>query len=222
VDDRPPRVFLLSPASCHGQRAQLLFREGARFDLARRVRSDGGAPLGEVFSFLSGLYFRGKLAYARHFAAPPPRLGPAGGVYVIAPGAGLRGPDGAVTLADLRAFAGVDVASHNPEYRGPLLADARSIARRLSGVCEVVLLGSVASTRYLEVLAEAFGPSLRFPAEFVGRGDMSRGGLLLRCVREDRELTYVAVGAVDRHGPRPPRLAPMPRGVAGRPPVAGA
>ena len=32
---------------------------------------DGGAPIGEVFSFLSSLYFRGKLTYAQRFAAPP-------------------------------------------------------------------------------------------------------------------------------------------------------
>ena len=43
----------------------------ATFDLAVRLRGPGGAALGEVFSFMSGLYFRGKLAYARTFPAPP-------------------------------------------------------------------------------------------------------------------------------------------------------
>jgi len=33
---------------------------------------------------------------------------------------------------------------------------------------------------YVGALAAAFGDRLRFPVEFVGRGDMSRGGLLLR------------------------------------------
>jgi DNA polymerase (family 10) len=65
------RVFLLSPAYCGGVRAGLVFDDRARFDLARQVRAAPGAPLGEVFSFLSGLYFRGKLAYAEAFARPP-------------------------------------------------------------------------------------------------------------------------------------------------------
>lgn len=224
MDDRPGRIFVLSPASCHGRRAEMLLREGAAFDLARRVRREPGAPLGEVFSFLSGLYFRGKLAYARRFAVLPGALQACAGVYVVAPGAGLRVPEAPVTVRDLQTFAAVAVAADNPGYRRPLLVDARAIARRLSQDCEVVLLGSIASTRYVEVLAEAFGGRLRFPAEFVGRGDMSRGGLMLRCVRDDRELAYVAVGSIARRGPRPPRLprltgrargAPFPIGDCG-------
>jgi hypothetical protein len=198
-----PRIFLLSPASTSGARADLLFRDGARFDLARRVRTPAGAPLGEVFSFLSGLYFRGKLAYAERFAAPPAAVD---GVLVITPGAGLLPPAVPVTLAHLQEFARVVISPENPRYRRPLVTDAEAIAARVPATCPVILLGSVASVRYVEVLAAALGPRLRFPAEFVGRGDMSRGGLLLRCVAEGRELTYVAAGEVARHGPRPPRL----------------
>src|SRR5437660_153861 len=73
------RVFLLSPANAAGKRAQLLLRDGAMFGLARRLKN-GGLPLGEAFSFISGLYFRGKLAYASAFAAPPDS---APGVLVI-------------------------------------------------------------------------------------------------------------------------------------------
>ena len=71
------QIFLLSPASCGGKRAALLFNDRAEFDIARRVREGTGAPLGEVFSFLSGLYFRGKITYARAFqnAPPPARAG---------------------------------------------------------------------------------------------------------------------------------------------------
>ncbi len=104
----PARVFLLSPAHCGGERAGLLFRKEADFDLARRVRRPPGVPLGEVFSFLSGLYFRGKLAYAEAFASPPPGLA---GVYVITPNEGLRRANEHVDLARLRAFARVDMAS---------------------------------------------------------------------------------------------------------------
>ena len=61
------RVFLLSPASTAGKRCQQLLSKRAEFELAVRLRLEG-ASLGEVFSFLSALYFRGKLTYARAFA----------------------------------------------------------------------------------------------------------------------------------------------------------
>jgi hypothetical protein len=190
-----PRLFLLSPAHCGGERAGLLCSPRARFDLARRVREEG-APLGEVFAFLSGLYFRGKLAYARHFGVP----------LVITPDAGLRPPDAPVTLATLRASARVDIHAANPRYRRPLLASARAVAEALPPDSPVTLLGSIASDKYVGALLEVFGPRLTFPAEFVGRGDMSRGGLLLRAVRAGVELDYVPVAGAVRHGPRPPRL----------------
>jgi hypothetical protein len=74
---------------------------------------------------------------------------------------------------------------------------------------EIVLLGSIASGKYVDVLTSVFGPRLLFPSAFVGRGDMSRGGLLLRCVRDGAELDYVPVIGAVRHGPRPPRLSPV-------------
>jgi hypothetical protein len=200
---QPSRVFLLSPAHCGGERARLLFRDGADFDLARRVRRPPGAPLGEVFSFLSGLYFRGKLAYAEAFATPPPARP---GVYVITPSEGLRPHDEPTDLARLRRFARVDIDTDDARYHRPLRRDARALAEVLDAAGEVVLLGSVATAKYLDPLADAFGDRLRFPAEFVGRGDMSRGGLLLRCVRTGRELRYVPVAGAARRGPRPARL----------------
>jgi hypothetical protein len=207
------RVFLLSPANCGGERAQLLLSPRAAFPLAQRVRSPAGAPLGEVFAFLSGLYFRGKLAYARAFACPPaggdPRLG--AGVLVITPDAGLRAAAEPVTLAALRRAARVDIRADNPRYRRPLARTARALGEAAGPACEVVLLGSVASGKYVDVLLDVFGERLRFPADFVGRGDMSRGGLMLRCVTEGRELAYLPVAGTPRHGPRPPRLAPPAR-----------
>jgi len=65
------RVFLLSPANCGGVRAKMVVSPSAQFALAQQLRAAGGAQLGDVFSFVSGLYFRGKLAYARRFAAAP-------------------------------------------------------------------------------------------------------------------------------------------------------
>ena len=197
------RVFLLSPAHCGGLRARLLMSERASFDLAQRVRDSAGAPLSEVFSFLSGLYFRGKLTYARAFAQPPDT-----GVLVITPTDGLRPADEPVDLARLRRFATVDIDGDDPRYREPLDRDARALAGRIGAHGEVVLLGSIATGKYIEPLLAALGKRLKFPADFVGRGDMSRGGLLLRCARVGIELTYVGVGEVVRRGPRPPRLPP--------------
>ena len=201
----PDRIFLLSPATCSGPRAELLTSRRGRSPLAVRLRTEG-APLGEVFTFLSGLYFRGKLAYARAFARPPATI-PGEGVLVITPHAGLSPADAPVTAEDLRAAARVDIHVDNRRYRRPLDATARTVAERAGPACEVVLLGSVASPKYVDVLGAMFGDRLRFPIAFVGRGDMSRGGLMLRCVREHHELEYVPVtSAASRHGPRPPRL----------------
>lgn len=203
------RLFLVSPASCGGKRAGLLFSERARSDLALRLRADAGVPLGQVFSFLSSLYFRGKLAYARAFAAPPPGVP---GVLVITSCAGLKAPDERVGIEDLRRFGEVPIDARDERYREPLLRDVGTLETSLaqSPDCEVVLLGSVASGKYVELLSHALGPRLRFPSEFVGRGDMSRGGLMLRCVEGRSELLYVPVGGAVRHGPRPPRLTRRP------------
>jgi hypothetical protein len=201
------RIFLLSPAHCGGLRAQMVLSERASFDLAQRVRV-AGAPLGEVFSFLSGLYFRGKLTYARAFANAADGRD---GVFVITPTDGLRPADEPVDLARLRRFATVDIAGDEPRYREPLDRDARRLARRIGPGGEVVLLGSIATGKYVEPLLAVLGERLRFPADFVGRGDMSRGGLLLRCARAGTELTYVGVRDAVRRGPRPPRLSPPVR-----------
>ena len=74
-----------------------------------------------------------------------------------------------------------------------------------------MLLGSVASAKYADLLAPVLGARLLFPSDFVGRGDMSRGGLMLRCVAEGRELPYVRLVGAQRHGPRPARLSPRAR-----------
>ena len=195
------RFFVLSPASCSGERARLLIRTRADFPLARRLRQPEGAPIGEVFSFLSGLYFRGKLAYARTFSGPE-------GVFVITPGRGLVSPESSVTARDILAFAAVPIDAAERRYRRPFERDVRRLAESLSPEDEVVLLGSIATPKYIDVLEPVLGERLRFPVEFAGRGDMSRGGLLLRSARERRELAYVGVAAGRRHGPRPPRLEP--------------
>ena len=197
-----PVIFLLSPAFCGGKRAQLLTSVKAAFPLARRLAEPGGTAIGEVFSFVSGLYFRGKLAYAREFARPAEGL-PAS--LIITPTRGLVECDTPVRREDLVEFATIDIASHDARFRTPFERDAAVLASRTPG--KVVLLGSVATGKYIDVLVELFGERLLFPADFVGRGDMSRGGLLLRRVREGNELDYIPVAGAVRHGRRPPRLS---------------
>ncbi len=163
-----------------------------------RVRSSAGAPIGEVFSFLSGLYFRGKMAYASAFGA--------GASWVITTNRGLVTPETAVTRSDLLSFAKVDLGDGNARFRRAMLRDASALRESLGGDGRVVLLGSIATGKYTDVLVEVFGERLVFPTDFVGRGDMSRGGLMLRCADEGRELAYAPVVGAVRHGKRPPKL----------------
>jgi hypothetical protein len=198
----PQRIFLLSPANAGGVRAKMIMSENAGFILARRLRNDG-LPLGELFSFISGLYFRGKLAYARAFASPPVGMP---GILVITAGRGLVSPDALMTHDEMVEIADVPVDANDPRYREPLERDAQELLRRAGKRCEIVLLGSIATAKYVEPLLGIFDQQLLFPSAFVGRGDMSRGGLMLRSVREGAELGYEPVGSAIRHGPRPPKL----------------
>src|SRR5436309_3883811 len=208
------RVFLLSPANCNGRRAKQALSPNASFALAASLRSPDGASLGEFFSFISGLYFRGKLTYARRFARPPdpghPVVGD--GVQVITPNAGLRAADTRVTHEAIRAFARGDVDASNARYRRPLEVSARALLADIGADCDVVLLGSIASPKYVDVLTGIFGERLRFPAAFVGRGDMSRGGLMLRHASDGVELEYIPVIGAVLHGSRPPKLPPLKAG----------
>ena len=194
-------VFLLSPARCDGRRAKMILSPNASFDLAIRLRSTEGAPIGETFAFLSGLYFRGKLAYALAF----------GSAFVITTDRGLMPTDASVRRDDLLAFADVDLALAGERYIAPLERHVEQLIAGSSDDTQFVLLGSIATGKYADTLTRMLGERLLFPAEFVGRGDMSRGGLLLRQVAEGRELTYVPVLGATRHGKRPPKLSPLTR-----------
>lgn len=196
-------VFLLSPASCAGKRAQMLLRNEAMFPLAEGLRNEG-VELGAVFSFLSGLYFRGKLAYATAFGAAPTGVESA---WIITTNRGLLTPGTIVRHADLCAFGTVLIDESDARYRGPLEASARAL-REETADARVVLLGSIASDKYVNVLLDIFGDALLFPQEFVGRGDMSRGGLMLRQAEDGEELEYIPVAGAVRRGGRPARLAP--------------
>ena len=207
ASSKPHRIFLLSPANASGIRAQIVASENANFDLATRLRN-GGAPLGEVFAFISGLYFRGKLAYALRFAETRKGIP---GAFVITASGGLIPPETLITTEDLAAISAASISATDRRYREPLERDARAISEKAGAKCEVILLGSIATPKYVEPLLEIFGERLLFPAEFVGRGDMSRGGLMLRSARAGEQLTYVPVATAVRHGPKPPKLPKLTR-----------
>jgi hypothetical protein len=197
----------MSPARIGGPRSHMLLREEANFDLAIRLRQ-GTATLGEAYSFISGLYFRGKMAYVEAFAAPPMGAPPA---LIIVPGLGLVPPHELFDAQRLRGTAGVPVDASNPMFTAPLLRDAALLDQQSGPDCEYLLLGSIATSKYRDPLLQIFGERLLFPNEFVGRGDMSRGGLMLRCAQSGNELTYACVRGATVQGRRPGKLAPLPK-----------
>lgn len=192
MDTIPPsmtsRIFLLSPANLNGIRAKQLTSPRASFDTARMYRSPEGVPIALAFAFMSALYFRGKITYALHFTE-------IGNIFVITPGFGLVPPDWRLTEERMKVMQRTDVDVRRRNYRLPLKRDAEALAKRLKSDEQVVLLGSVATGKYVDILWPIFGDRLRFPAIFAGLGDMSRGGLMLRAVRENRELEYTTLDA---------------------------
>jgi hypothetical protein len=187
-------IFLLSPANLNGARAQQLTSPSAAFSAAARYRSPEGVAIGDAFSFMSALYFRGKLTYARHFGHG------SDAALVITPGFGLVQPEWPLTPKRMSRMRNIDIAVESQAYVKPLREQSRELAARLADDETVVLLGSVATGKYVDILQPIFGEQLRFPAAFAGLGDMARGGLMLRAVREDRELEYVSLQA-PRHRP---------------------
>jgi hypothetical protein len=199
------RIFLLSPANPAGTRAKYLIGPDADSPLARQLRLSG-VPLGDLYSFVSSLYFRGKLTYARTFAKTPPELS---GAFVITSCMGLVPPGQSISLTQLQKISDVALDPGEARYRGPLERDARALLKQAGSDAEVILLGSIATSKYVEPLLDVFGERLMFPVDFVGRGDMSRGGLMLRCARSGVELKYTPVAGAQRHGIKPPKLPPV-------------
>jgi hypothetical protein len=171
----------------------------SRSELGKRLRN-GGATVGEVMAWLSALYFRGKLMYAARFGTAHPL--PSG--LVMTPGHGLRPAEWQLTADDLRLMGKVDIETR--AFITPLRRDAEQVAQLYGSDARVVLLGSIATGKYVDTLLDVFGERLLFPETFVGRGDMSRGGLMLRAARSGEELTYRPVAGATRHGERPPKL----------------
>lgn len=189
-------------------------RPASPLPIAREL-ADGALPLGKAFAFLSGLYFRGKLAYAERFGRPDP--GWPTPTLVITPTRGLQPPTVPVSIDLLREFAAGDVHPDEAAYREPLERDAAALVGRLAPTTPIVLLGSVATGKYVDVLRPILGERLYYPTAFIGRGDMSRGGLLLRHAAAGEELEYgVLQAGVRPRGQRPPRLLPLGNEKSGR------
>ena len=201
-----PRIFLLSPARLDGKRAHLLFHPVTMFPEARALHSTAGAPIGEIFAFLSGLYFRGKLAYAEAFARPP--LGLNSGVFVITPNRGLLNPSVRMTVDDLARLAKTEIDPSAKEFRKNPPAGRQSPRADAWPARRAHSAGQHRTRKYIDVLLSTFPQELLFPAVFVGRGDMSPGGLMLSCVDAHMELAYLPIRGAILRGARPPKLPP--------------
>ncbi len=188
-----------------------LRRPGSGSALAHRLR-DAGVPLGEVFSFLSGLYFRGKLEYARAFARVP---NAADGIHVITMTDGLVSPDARISADDLERYAlCVDGAA---SAVSTLEQTARMLSQRLGSDADVVLLGSVGTGKYTDLLVPIFGERLLFPRDVLHIGQLARGALFLRRAHDRDELEYMPVSEIARSGRRV-----SIKGASHQAPVAGA
>ena len=183
----PRRLFLLSPANTSGRRLERLCDPAVTSPWAERVRSAEGLPIADAFCHVSSLYFRGKIAYARRFAVREEEI------LVIAPGFGLVAPSWPLDVERLQAMRQARVDVLDDAYAVPMREGCVALGADLPRDAEVVLLGSIASGKYLDLLAPAFGDRLRFPGAFVGAGELQRGALLLRAARDGEELRYVGL-----------------------------
>jgi hypothetical protein len=148
-----------------------------------------------VFNFVSGLYFRGLTT--RRLRKPSTTLASSPRRQAWAHGTAVR-------LDDLARYAAVSIGVGESAI-ACRSSGCRRLARGLSPGDEVVLLGSIATPKYLAILEPIFGDRLRVPRDFIGRGDMSRGTLLLRAVRAASELEYIPARAL-----RAEPAAPLP------------
>jgi hypothetical protein len=152
------------------------------------------------------------MAYSRQFANPPRGVA---GSYVITTNCGLIPPQTKFTMPELQALSKNQIDLTDKHYCRTLRCSAEDIAGKLTKQCDVVLLGSIATGKYVDLLLQVFDHRLLFPIDFVGRGDMSRGGLMLRCAADNTELEYGLVRGAVRHGTRPPKLTPRRYGASG-------
>lgn len=187
-------IFLLSPARLTGARGRRILAGTGRLSTTDAFTDGSRLPLGSVYASISTLYFRGKLAYARRFGA----WDEGDPVLVITPDRGLAPADMPVDIGTLRDSATVPIALDEPRYVEPLLQSVSALRERLTSEDRVVLLGSIATPKYVDPLGRTLGTHLFVPRDFVGMGEMRRGSLLLGAVAEGRELSYIPAGSTHR------------------------
>src|ERR1700687_5976686 len=145
------RIFLLSPANTSGIKGQRLLSSTGESELAARLRGLG-APLGDVYRSISSLYFRGKLDYAERFQNPPRGIA---GIQIIT-GAGLMLPETVVTLSELRRISSTSIDAKNSQYRLPLDSALLRLREMVGNQTDIILLGSVATSKYITPITEVF------------------------------------------------------------------
>jgi hypothetical protein len=177
----------------------MLLNASGQLELSRALRSPIGAPLEKTFSFVSGLYFRGKAEYARRFGRA---LAGGPSAFVMTAGGGLCTLDETLTKTRLEAWQRVAVSEQNPHFTAPLQRHACELVDTHDASARFVLLGSIATRKYVSPLLEVFGSRLLYPRRFAGLGDMSRGSLLLRAAADGVELDYEPLTAA-AHARRP-------------------
>lgn len=182
-------IFLLSPANLGGVRARQLCSKRAKFPAAVAYRN-GGVEIAEAFAFMSALYFRGKIAYARRFGSDS---GPTPSVLIITPGFGLVGPEWRIDEERMRRLRRTRIDARSRSYRRPLESDLRELVAACDDPTRFVLLGSIATGKYVDVLEPILGTRLLFPRVFAGMGDMQRGSVMLKAARAGEELEYVGL-----------------------------
>lgn len=163
-------------------------------------QSAEGVRIDQAMAFMSALYFRGKIAYAERFAQPGPAM-EGSGIFIITPGYGLVPPDWRIDAERIKKLRKTPIDIRSRRYKKPLLEDAKTLADQLSSSALVILLGSVATGKYVDLLWPLFADRLRFPRRFAGIGDMSRGAMMLRAARSGEELEYVTLD-FERHRPK--------------------
>jgi hypothetical protein len=206
------RVFILSPARSDGVRAGYLANPKTSIAMGLELQANIKQPIGKVFTFLSGLYFRGKVAYAERFSASAGlAASPSVGAWVITSNQGLLPLHAPIGLDDLQSFSRTPIALGEPRYEEPLRRDLARLISDDNSATEYVLLGSVSTDKYTEALVSILGERVLFPVEFLGRGDMSRGALMLRQSRVGEELEYAPLAGILKPRKRLAKATPVAR-----------
>ena len=200
------------PTAAAGARQQVLSPQAAFAARRGSCARAQGAPLGDVFTFVSGLYFRGKLAYARRFASPPePRIRRRLGRARHHAERRAPQPETPVTRRRAARLRRRRRRSRPTRATGGRSSGARARwLREIGADCEVVLLGSIASPKYVDVLLDDLRRAPAVPDRFRRpRRHEPRRPAAAQARARASSSTYAPMAGAVRHGARPPKLPPL-------------